>query len=175
MSLEQNFRNIKIALIGDGGVGKTVYLNRLINGNFEQKYIATFGVEKKNLLFNTNYGAINFQILDVAGQEKFNDSLEKYENVEGIIMMFDLTSTATFRNINDRNLISQKPVVLVGNKCDIKEREVDFMQFQFQIREKMNEIRCPYYDISAKSNYNFEKPFLSLARQITGCQDLHFF
>lgn len=26
-----------------------------------------------------------------------------------------------------------------------------------------------YYDISAKSNYNFEKPFLWLARKLTGC------
>lgn len=25
-----------------------------------------------------------------------------------------------------------------------------------------------YYDISAKSNYNFEKPFLWLARKLTG-------
>ena len=26
-----------------------------------------------------------------------------------------------------------------------------------------------YYEISAKSNYNFEKPFLYLARKLTGC------
>jgi hypothetical protein len=31
-----------------------------------------------------------------------------------------------------------------------------------------------YYDISAKSNYNFEKPFLWLARKITGEAGLHF-
>lgn len=26
-----------------------------------------------------------------------------------------------------------------------------------------------YFEISAKSNYNFEKPFLWLARKLTGC------
>ena len=31
-----------------------------------------------------------------------------------------------------------------------------------------------YYDISAKSNYNFEKPFLWLARKITGEAGLTF-
>lgn len=31
-----------------------------------------------------------------------------------------------------------------------------------------------YYDISAKSNYNFEKPFLWLARKITGDPNLEF-
>lgn len=31
-----------------------------------------------------------------------------------------------------------------------------------------------YYDISAKSNYNFEKPFLYLARKLVGDQNLEF-
>ena len=31
-----------------------------------------------------------------------------------------------------------------------------------------------YYDISAKSNYNFEKPFLWLARKLVGNQSLDF-
>ena len=31
-----------------------------------------------------------------------------------------------------------------------------------------------YYDISAKSNYNFEKPFLYLTRKLTGDSTLEF-
>ena len=31
-----------------------------------------------------------------------------------------------------------------------------------------------YYDISAKSNYNFEKPFLWLARKLIGDSNLEF-
>ena len=31
-----------------------------------------------------------------------------------------------------------------------------------------------YYEISAKSNYNFEKPFLWLARKLSGDNSLHF-
>ena len=31
-----------------------------------------------------------------------------------------------------------------------------------------------YYDISAKSNYNFEKPFLWLAKKLTGDPSLDF-
>lgn len=31
-----------------------------------------------------------------------------------------------------------------------------------------------YYDISAKSNYNFEKPFLWLARKLLGDSNLEF-
>ena len=31
-----------------------------------------------------------------------------------------------------------------------------------------------YYDISARSNYNFEKPFLWIARKLVGDPDLEF-
>lgn len=34
--------------------------------------------------------------------------------------------------------------------------------------------RFQYYDISAKSNYNFEKPFLWLARKLIGDPNLEF-
>ena len=35
-------------------------------------------------------------------------------------------------------------------------------------------ISFQYYDISAKSNYNFEKPFLWLARKLVGDPNLEF-
>ena len=35
-------------------------------------------------------------------------------------------------------------------------------------------ISLQYYDISAKSNYNFEKPFLWLARKLVGDPNLEF-
>ena len=41
----------------------------------------------------------------------------------------------------------------------------------------MSRVPCfplQYYDISAKSNYNFEKPFLWLARKLTGDPNLDF-
>ena len=36
------------------------------------------------------------------------------------------------------------------------------------------EKKCTYFDISAKNNYNYGKPFLILARQLTGHADLEF-
>ena len=47
-----------IAILGDAAVGKSVYLKRLIDGNFESRYISTFGTEKKKLIFQSNYGTI---------------------------------------------------------------------------------------------------------------------
>ena len=47
---------------------------------------------------------------------------------------------------------------------EIKDRKVKPKQIIFHRKKNLQ-----YYDISAKSNYNFEKPFLWLARKLTGC------
>lgn len=42
------------------------------------------------------------------------------------------------------------------------------------MRQPFNLIDLQYYDISAKSNYNFEKPFLWLARKLVGDANIEF-
>ncbi|MBE3044725.1 hypothetical protein IMZ48_19620 [Candidatus Bathyarchaeota archaeon] len=54
-------------------------------------------------------------------------------------------------------------MVLCGNKVDVKERKVKAKTITFHRKKNLQ-----YYDISAKSNYNFEKPFLWLARKLVG-------
>lgn len=57
--------------------------------------------------------------------------------------------------------------MLCGNKVDVKERKVKAKTITFHRKKNLQ-----YYDISAKSNYNFEKPFLWLARKLVGNQSL---
>lgn len=61
------------------------------------------------------------------------------------------------------------PIVLCGNKVDVKERKVKAKAITFHRKKNLQ-----YYDISAKSNYNFEKPFLWLARKLVGHPLLQF-
>jgi len=59
------------------------------------------------------------------------------------------------------------PIVLVGNKVDVKDRKVKAKQITFHRKKNLQ-----YYDISAKSNYQFEKPFVWILRKISGDQNL---
>lgn len=82
------------------------------------------------------------------------------------IIMFDVTSRTTYKNVPNwyRDLVrvcENIPIVLVGNKVDVKDRKVKAKAITFHRKKNLQ-----YYDISAKSNYNFEKPFLSLARKL---------
>lgn len=163
----------KLVLVGDGGTGKTTFVKRHLSGEFEKKYIATVGVEVHPLLFHTNYGPIVFNTWDTAGQEKFGGLRDGYY-VQGQcgIIMFDVTSRITYKNVPNwhKDLVrvcENIPIVLCGNKVDIKERKVKAKTITFHRKKNLQ-----YYDISAKSNYNFEKPFVWLAQRLTGHNDL---
>ncbi|RDL36251.1 GTP-binding nuclear protein [Venustampulla echinocandica] len=166
---------VKLVLIGDSGTGKTTFVKRHLTGEFEKKYIATLGVEVHPLNFTTNLGQMQFDIWDTAGQEKAGDIRDGYYiNAQCGIIMFDVTTRVTYKNVPNwhLNLIrvcGNIPIVLCGNKVDVKERMVRARSITFH-REK----NLQYYDVSAKSNYNLEKPFLWLARHLVGNPTLEF-
>jgi len=165
----------KLILVGDGGTGKTTFVKRHLTGEFEKKYVATLGVEVHPLNFHTNYGQIVFNVWDTAGQEKFGGLRDGYY-IQGkcAIIMFDVTSRVTYKSVANwhRDLVrvcENIPIVLCGNKVDIKDRKVKIKQITFHRKKNLQ-----YYDISAKSNYNFEKPFLWLARKLLNEPNLTF-
>eukprot|EP00771_Trimastix_marina_P001682 gnl/Trimastix_PCT/277.p2 GENE.gnl/Trimastix_PCT/277~~gnl/Trimastix_PCT/277.p2 ORF type:complete len:224 (-),score=87.46 gnl/Trimastix_PCT/277:306-977(-) len=170
-----NAPKFKCILVGDGGTGKTTFVKRHLTGEFEKRYIATMGVEVHPLAFHTNHGPIIFDCWDTAGQERFGGLRDGYY-IGGncAIIMFDVTSRLTYNNVENwyRDLVrvcETIPIVLCGNKVDVKDRKVKARSITFHRKKNLQ-----YYDISAKSNYNFEKPFLWLARKLVGDPDLYF-
>jgi len=93
---------------------------------------------------------------------------------QAAIIMFDVTSRITYKNVPQwhrdvERVCGKIPVVLLGNKVDIKERKVTARHITYHRKKSLQ-----YYDLSAKSNYNFEKPFLCLAKSLVGQPSLHF-
>ena len=159
----------KLVLIGDGGVGKTTFVKRHLTGEYEKRYIATVGVEVHPLRFCTSRGNVTFNVWDTAGQEKLSGLRDGYYiGGQCGIIMFDVTSRITYKNVPKwhRDLVrvcENVPIVLVGNKVDVKDRKVKAKQITYHRRHNLQ-----YFDVSAKSNYQFEKPFLWLARRLSG-------
>ena len=165
-------QRFKIVIVGDGGVGKTTFINRHLIGDFSPKYVPTMGVDVHPLLFHTNYGTIVFDCWDIAGQERFGGSSDEYyASSKGLILMFDVTSKLSYGHLGEwyDSVLDDIPLVVCGNKVDMEGRVVKHKDITFHVTHK-----CQYYDISAKSSYNYEKPFLWLAREIMGKKDLEF-
>jgi len=173
--MAQQAPEFKLVLVGDGSVGKTTFAKRHLTGEFEKKYNATVGVEVHPLQFQTNRGLIVYNVWDTAGQEKFGGLRDGYYiGGQCAIIMFDVTSRITYKNVPNwhKDLIrvcENIPIVLCGNKVDVKDRKVKAKAITFHRKNNMQ-----YYDISARSNYNFEKPFLWLARKLAGDANLEF-
>ncbi|KAL3535818.1 hypothetical protein ACH5RR_004279 [Cinchona calisaya] len=169
------YPSFKLVIVGDGGTGKTTFVKRHLTGEFEKKYEPTIGVEVHPLDFFTNCGKIRFYCWDTAGQEKFGGLRDGYYiHGQCAIIMFDVTARLTYKNVptwhRDLCRVCENiPIVLCGNKVDVKNRQVKAKQVTFHRKKNLQ-----YYEISAKSNYNFEKPFLYLARKLAGDPNLHF-
>ncbi len=154
-------RKIKVILVGDGGVGKSTYVQRLIEGTFDKRYIATMGADVKPFVLETDKGLVQFNIWDCAGQEKFQGGGFKgyCAGADFAIVMFDVTSLISYKNCKAwiAKLPEGLPFVLVGNKVDCPGRKV---------KPDDITIRARYYDISAKSCYNHAKPWLHIANSL---------
>ena len=84
-------------------------------------------------MFYTNRGAIKFNVWDTAGQEKFGGLRDGYY-IQGqcAVIMFDVTSRVTYKNVpnwhRDLTRVCENiPIVLCGNKVDIKVSLINFM------------------------------------------------
>ena len=170
---QQQIPEFKLVLVGDGGVGKTTFVKRHLTGEFEKRYIATLGVEVHPMPFFTNHGQVNFNVWDTAGQEKLGGLRDGYYIGGNCgIIMFDVCSRITYSNVpkwyKDLTRVCEAiPIVLVGNKVDVRDRKVKAKQITFHRKKNLQ-----YYDISAKSNYQFEKPFVWLLRRMVNDANL---
>ena len=103
-------------------------------------------MEVHPLVFYTNRGPIRFNVWDTAGQEKFGGLRDGYY-IQGqcAIIMFDVTARVTYKNVPNwhRDLVrvcENIPIVLCGNKVDIKDRKVKAKAIVFH-RKKNLQVR----------------------------------
>merc|ERR1711937_958332 len=147
MAVQQEVPQFKCLLVGDGGVGKTTFVKRHVTGEFEKKYVATIGVEVHPLPFDTGRGRICFNVWDTAGQEKFGGLRDGYY-IQGqcAIIMFDVTGRITYKNVpvwyRDLMRVCEAiPIVLVGNKVDVKDRKVKAKNIVFLRKKELTILR----------------------------------
>ncbi|NXC72727.1 RAB8A protein, partial [Anhinga anhinga] len=171
----------KLLLIGDSGVGKTIYIYIFSEDAFNATFISTIGIDFKIRTIELDGKRIKLQIWDTAGQERFRTITTAYYNpargrraFAGIMLVYDITNEKSFENIRNwvRNIEEHaSPDVekmILGNKCDANDKR----QVSREQGEKLAaSFGIKFMETSAKANINIEDAFFTLARDIKAKMD----
>jgi small GTP-binding protein len=166
---------MKIVLVGNPGVGKASFLHHFCPKSFNQSYpisiIAEFCLKEK-IVRNRS---IKFQIWALLPQTQLNSVRSVfYYGALGAIVMFDVSDPESFATcefwieaIFENSGKGVIPIVLVGNKVDLRDSAVTLdsptfvydtqaLEFCDKLSKRTLEFGFPvrYFPLSAKSGIN---------------------
>ena len=162
----------KVIVIGDPDVGKTELLSKFGTNEFEEKYLPTVGVSilKESIELRDYNATVNLVFWDIAGQPQFYMLHRPYfSEADGILLVFDMTRSSTFSNINNwyssavKYGLSGIPRILIGNKAHLTEERKIILPMAERLAEKLN---ASYYETSPLSGENFKEAFEKIAELI---------
>eukprot|EP01097_Dermamoeba_algensis_P006068 TRINITY_DN3826_c0_g1_i1.p1 TRINITY_DN3826_c0_g1~~TRINITY_DN3826_c0_g1_i1.p1 ORF type:complete len:209 (-),score=62.59 TRINITY_DN3826_c0_g1_i1:147-773(-) len=162
---------LRLVLVGSGGVGKSAFAVRFLEGRFIESYNPT--IEDSHSKEWTVDGQPHLlELLDTAGQEEYSalrDHLMK--TGQGFLLLYSIDSVRSFEMaINLRNQILRikesydVPIILVANKSDLEADRAVGREEGKIIAQKWG---CQFVEASAKDDVNVSEVFSMLVRQTT--------
>jgi len=160
----------KVVVLGGGGVGKSALTIRLVTDNFLDEYDPTIEDSYRKQVMIDDETAL-LDILDTAGQEEFSSMQDQWmRDGQGFLLVYSIIDRPSFDEVTSlkEKILRTKdmdkvPIVLVGNKCDMKdEREVEYIEGA----DLAKGWGCSFFETSAKIKLNNEACFFELVREI---------
>ena len=169
----EEFR-FKIAVVGDGAVGKTSLIKKYTKGTFEKDYIKTIGAQLSKYNKEINGDMVRLIFWDIAGQDDFTFLHHLfYKEAKAAIIVYSLEENElgknSFTHIKNWHEVVVKnceniPVVLFANKVDLM-NENDLNETEIQrIVKKYNFLG--YYITSAKTGQGVIKAFNAIIENL---------
>ncbi|XP_037639847.1 ras-related protein Rab-42b [Sebastes umbrosus] len=164
----------RIIMLGDSTVGKSSMLKRYTEDLFLESINQTVGVDFYVHFLEVEPGVrVKLQFWDTAGQERFRSVTRSYyRNSVGGLLVFDMTSQASFDHIKEWHAEVCERVqpykvlfVLVGQKSD-RDEEGERVVSREDAEKLAGELGVPYVEASAKTGQNVKDAFELLARRV---------
>uniref|UniRef100_A0A6B2LM01 Uncharacterized protein n=1 Tax=Arcella intermedia TaxID=1963864 RepID=A0A6B2LM01_9EUKA len=148
--------------MGQGGVGKSAFIIRLICDKFVGDYDPTLE-DSYRKAFTVDGKEIIVDIFDTAGMEEFTTVSDAYLSMSDyFLFMFSITNKSSLEEIEAaicnmsrvKEMVAPYPMVMVGCKGDLEEeREVS----QNEIKQKAKEHNFQYFETSALTGHNVKE------------------
>ncbi|GAB5356671.1 hypothetical protein AAMO2058_000309800 [Amorphochlora amoebiformis] len=165
---------LKIVLLGGGAVGKSSLTLRLTTGKFFEDYDPT--IEDCHITTLVVDGQpVILEILDTAGQEDFHNSFmdQWIESAQGFLLVYSIESSQSLDMLlalRDRILLTNNdenfPIVLVGNKSDVRKEEKEVAVSYEDGKTLADRWGASFFEVSAKESKMLKEPFEQLVRCI---------
>eukprot|EP00299_Pterocystis_sp_00344_P009702 c4165_g1_i2.p1 GENE.c4165_g1_i2~~c4165_g1_i2.p1 ORF type:complete len:200 (+),score=38.55 c4165_g1_i2:104-703(+) len=117
----------KIVFVGDSGVGKSCFLKRYSDHEFNPTMQSTIGVDFVIKTIDVDGKLWKLQIWDTAGQEKFRAvTPTSYRGAHVVVVCYDCTNEETFEHVTQwiddvrRYCTANTKVLLLATKCDLQ-------------------------------------------------------
>ncbi|MFX1339416.1 MAG: Rab family GTPase, partial [Promethearchaeota archaeon] len=160
----------KFIIVGDYEVGKTSIVRRFVDNKYSKDYRATLGLNILTHSFDFMGNEISITLWDVGAQEFFKRFRRTYyTGAQAVFIVFDLTNRFSYENIQKwhKELIDyidkmDLPIVVVGNKSDLKEeRIIDYQEGVAGASElsKKGTSKISYIETSALTGENVNDAF----------------
>jgi small GTP-binding protein len=168
--------NLKMIIIGDGGVGKTSLVQQFVHSRFKSNYKITIGVDVSAKTIDLGEAKVQLSIHDIGGQDKFAPLRGNFYRGANIAMgVYDITREKTLVGLENKwvpELLEFAPIsdqtkqpvhiALIGNKSDLVKLKSVSEEEGKAIADKFNSVLHIW--TSAKDNLNVEESFTILAR-----------
>ncbi|MFX1393270.1 MAG: Rab family GTPase [Promethearchaeota archaeon] len=164
---------LKIITTGEGGVGKTTFLNRYISGSFESDFKMTKGIEffSKEIKGISGY---NFNVIlwDFAGQDHFRSLLPNFvKGSVGAFILFDMTRISTLERIEEwiKMIKSDEdvPILILGTKSDLTNgNDQEFIRVYLSKIIEKYDCCFDFLLTSSKTGLNVIEAFDTLVKKI---------
>ena len=163
-------KNIKVALLGSSGVGKTCIIKKYTENKFSEDTQSTSGVSYSQKFLEIENIKVLLDLWDTAGQEKYR-SLGRhfYKDAYIVILVYDITNLQSFKDLEeiwykDLKTFGEKYTVLavVGSKSDCF---IDEEVSEETARNYAKEINAIFMLTSAKQGTNIDLLFETLVRK----------
>ncbi len=160
-----NQKYIKVVVCGEGGVGKTSFLNKVINNFFDESSELTKGVDFFNKKIHMTHHGEDYDLIfwDFGGQDRFRKLLLDFVNGSSVaVFLFDITRANTLDKIEEWMDILEEsgniPLLILGTKEDEidEEKRTLYSEILNNIVEVYDQVFGGLL-ISSKTGFNVDK------------------